>query len=315
MDETRVASGLVARIEKKRESLGNISLRQAALQIGINASTLLRITRGEQEPTKDTLEAILAWLGEEYDHQDEAREITLEHVHLRAAKNLPPDVVGVIMRMVQRVRKASWERPEPIPVRVQPAPWTYAPIRLAGRVREFELAATAIRRMAGINSDDERLDPFGLAEMLGLIVRYQDEIPGLSDDDRRLLSDVFSGSWSGATIVLDDESRVVVLNRSHNAERNRATVMEEICHHVFGHAPTSLKHLASAGAAVRDYDSDQEKEAYWTGAAALVPYVALKRRILERVPALEIADHFGVSEELVKFRIKTTGMWSIYQRG
>ena len=64
----------------------------------------------------------------------------------------------------------------------------------------------------------------------------------------------------------------------------------------------------------RDYNEAIEEEAYSTGAAALVPYAALKKFISEGKSSREIAKHFGVSRALVEFRIKISRLWDAYKR-
>ena len=63
----------------------------------------------------------------------------------------------------------------------------------------------------------------------------------------------------------------------------------------------------------RDYHAEIEEEAYGTGAAALVPYTALKRMVGEGRTAAEIAKHFNVSRALVEFRIKVCRLWDSYK--
>jgi len=49
------------------------------------------------------------------------------------------------------------------------------------------------------------------------------------------------------------------------------------------------------------------------GAAALVPYAALRSFIAAGRAALEIAHHFRVSRQLVEYRIKVTHLWAEYK--
>ena len=50
------------------------------------------------------------------------------------------------------------------------------------------------------------------------------------------------------------------------------------------------------------------------GAAALVPYAALRRMVVAGKTAKEIARHFNVSRELVEYRIKVSRLWDEYAR-
>jgi hypothetical protein len=93
--------------------------------------------------------------------------------------------------------------------------------------------------------------------------------------------------------------------------------MEEVCHVFLGHKPSRLaiKRKDKHGNLIaRDYNADIEEEAYSTGAAALVPYLGLKRYIQEGKTSVEIARHFGVSRALVEFRIKISRLWDRYKQ-
>jgi hypothetical protein len=59
----------------------------------------------------------------------------------------------------------------------------------------------------------------------------------------------------------------------------------------------------------RDYRKADEEEAYAVGAAALVPYAMLKRMLLQGRTSKDIGLHFGVSHELVEYRMKVTHLW------
>ena len=64
----------------------------------------------------------------------------------------------------------------------------------------------------------------------------------------------------------------------------------------------------------RDYNQADEEAAYAVGAAALVPYAALRRLVVSGRSADEIARHFRVSRQLAEYRIKVTHLWSDYKR-
>jgi hypothetical protein len=63
----------------------------------------------------------------------------------------------------------------------------------------------------------------------------------------------------------------------------------------------------------RDYRKADEEAAYATGAAALVPYAALRKFVHEGQTSSQIARHFRVSRELVEYRLKVTRLWSLYR--
>jgi len=113
-----------------------------------------------------------------------------------------------------------------------------------------------------------------------------------------------SKNWSGMCIPCDGII-LVVYNDSHHPRRIRATLMEEFFHLWLGHTPTKLR-VFSNGDAKRDFNRAKESEAYGSGAAALVPYQPLHTMLKHGQSVRTIADHFLVSEPLVRFRVQVS---------
>lgn len=185
--------------------------------------------------------------------------------------------------------------------------------------RHYELRARGLREFAGLRRDDERLDPFELARFAKLFVATFDMIePLLSEETKAHLIGAGKDKWSGgaASQTLPDGRRLIILNPTHGKNRQNATLMEEVCHVFFGHKPSRLaiKNTTKNGETIaRDYNEAIEEEAYSTGAAALVPYTALRRMILSGKTINEIARHFNVSRALVEYRIKVSRLWDAYK--
>jgi hypothetical protein len=168
-----------------------------------------------------------------------------------------------------------------------------------GRWRLYERSALQIRDFAGL-SVHARLDPWQLAEMLELRVIGLGELSGISQEAKDRL--LHGGAWSGgATGPLADGSYLILLNSAQGAGRQAATLMEEICHILFGHRPTTIASWMDGG---RDFDRLKEEEAYGVGAAALLPYFALKESLTRGHSFQAIARRFGVSMPLVGYRAK-----------
>jgi uncharacterized protein DUF955 len=183
--------------------------------------------------------------------------------------------------------------------------------------RQFELRALGFRDFARVRPDAP-LNPFLLAKFANLLVLRFDQIKELSPKTREHLLQSASEKWSGGACSrpLPDGRRIVILNPNHGRMRTNATLMEEISHVFLGHQPSRLKVVAEndRGQTVsRDYRKADEEAAYATGAAALVPFSALRRFVLEGKTSLQIAKHFHVSRELVEYRLKVTHLWRIYR--
>lgn len=186
--------------------------------------------------------------------------------------------------------------------------------------RNYEVRALALRDFAGLRRDDERLDPFQLARYAKLLVATFEQIePFLTEETRAHLIGEGKDSWSGgaSSQTLPDGTKLIILNPTHGPNRQNATLMEEISHVFLGHKPSKLaiKNFNRDGKPIaREYNAEIEEEAYSVGAAALVPYSALRRMINQGKTSREIARHFNVSRELVEYRIKVSRLWDEYQR-
>lgn len=184
--------------------------------------------------------------------------------------------------------------------------------------RQYELRAQGLREFAGLRRDDEPLDPFALADYAKLMVIDFEKIQGLSPETREHLLGTGSNAWSGGTSArpLPNGWRLVILNPRHGAQRNNATLMEEVCHVFLGHKANRLHIVAedkNGKTVSRDYNDDDEEAAYAVGAAALVPFTSLRRFVLKGKTSREIAQHFNVSRELIEYRIKVSRLWHEYK--
>lgn len=186
--------------------------------------------------------------------------------------------------------------------------------------KQFELRALALRDFAGVKPE-EPLDPFALAQFARLLVVDFEQIKGLSDEAREHLLGAGTNEWSGGACSqpLPNGWRLVILNPAQGIHRNRATLMEEVSHVFLGHKPNRLGVAVSEPNArgtkvlARDYNKSDEEAAYAIGAAALVPYAMLRNLVFDGRTADQIARRFGVSRQLVEYRVKVTRLWSAYK--
>jgi hypothetical protein len=185
--------------------------------------------------------------------------------------------------------------------------------------RHHEIRAAGLRDFAGLRRPDQKLDPFKLAKYANLLVVPFEVIEKqLSAETLAHLIGEGKDMWSGgaASRTLPNGQKLIVLNPTHGRNRQNATLMEEVCHVFLGHQPSRLaieRRDKQGKIVARDYNEAIEEEAYSTGAAALVPYAALKKFISEGKSSREIAKHFGVSRALVEFRIKISRLWDAYK--
>lgn len=175
------------------------------------------------------------------------------------------------------------------------------------KFREVERKAIGVRQFAGIGAL-VRLDPYELAALLDLRVVSLADLDQLPQQTREHLEQ--SNEWSaGTTGMLPDGSRIIVINEKQSAGRRAATLMEEICHTLLGHDPSSI-FGNGAGSGGRSYDISVEEEAYAVGAAALVPYRALTEFLSRGFTVDQISRRYGVSKALVEYRMRVLGLWA-----
>jgi hypothetical protein len=172
--------------------------------------------------------------------------------------------------------------------------------------------ARQLRQIAGVGPEDA-LDPVALAGRFRLLIVTPDQIKGLSDQNMDALDTLSAKEFSGGAQVLPDGTLLIIANPRQTPERLRVTVMEEVAHRHLGHKPSSFM-VEPGGQSRRTYDPVTEDEAYWTASATLLPRVCVGRAIWKRRPAKAIAKDFGVSVELVEFRIKILNLWTEYRR-
>lgn len=184
--------------------------------------------------------------------------------------------------------------------------------------RNFELKGLGLRDFAGVGPNAP-LDPFELARFANLLVVDFEAIAALSDHAKQHLLGVAAQDWSGGacSLPLPDGKKIVILNPKHGRLRTNATLMEEVSHVFLGHQPNRLKVVAQderGRTLARDYRQADEEAAYGIGAAALVPYSALRKSVYASKLSTEIAKHFRVSRDLVEYRLKVTHLWQTYRK-
>ena len=169
-----------------------------------------------------------------------------------------------------------------------------------------ENASSEYRSHLGLDLED-RLDPRDLARHLGVLVRTPDELPGLSSHSIRQLTKVDPDSWSAATVTAGGRN-LVVLNSAHAPTRQRSSLAHELAHVILNHRPATTS-VSEEGILFRDrYDTEQEEEADWLGGALLLPRGGLLGVYRRTSSSQVIGQIFGVSIQLVDWRLRMTGI-------
>jgi Zn-dependent peptidase ImmA (M78 family) len=146
------------------------------------------------------------------------------------------------------------------------------------------------------------LDPLRLAEHLAIPIiplsTLGREAPAMVRHFSRIDRSAFS-----AITVFDGTARVIVHNDAHRAGRQASNVAHELSHGLLLHPPRP----ALDGRGCRDWDQEQEAEANWLAGALLVPDEAAIVIVRRGLSLAEAAEVYGVSEQMMRFRLNVTG--------
>ena len=175
---------------------------------------------------------------------------------------------------------------------------------------EAERISQEIRSDLGL-SKTSCLDVFSFAEDLGIPVVPMSEVPhaGRSASFLRVFQNGERDSFSALTLF-NGTARLIVHNDSHHPNRQASNLAHELSHCLLEHDPAPVTN----GAGSRYWNGSVEEEADWLGAALLVPREGALRLALARFSITEIAEHFGVSEDLCRWRMNQTGVLTQIER-
>jgi hypothetical protein len=157
------------------------------------------------------------------------------------------------------------------------------------------------------------LDPKKLAYVLGVRLATPEEFPGLPKDagDQLLLRD--PGGWSAVTLSVGGRS-IVIYNPKHSHARQASDIDHELAHLILEHQPAKMVISLDGAMVMRSYNPEQEDEANWLAWCLLLPREALLHAGRSGMSTTEIAEVYGVSEALVEFRMRITGVQLLFRR-
>ena len=150
------------------------------------------------------------------------------------------------------------------------------------------------------------LAPEALAEDLGVALWSPQDLSGLPGDVRRRLEGESRDEWSAVTISADTNP-VIVFNPTHGRRRRASTLMHELAHVLLEHTPGNM-FFGPSGLALRTHNPDQESEAAWLAGCLLLPRDALLAARKRGASDEEICESYGVSRDMLRFRINATGI-------
>ncbi|HEV2336628.1 MAG TPA: ImmA/IrrE family metallo-endopeptidase [Stellaceae bacterium] len=146
-----------------------------------------------------------------------------------------------------------------------------------------------------------------LATNLGVTVWSAADIPGWPTSDQQHLFGVASGEWS-AFVLRERGHHLIVYNPRHSPARTNSDVMHELSHIMLGHELAMAQQTIDGHLLNGNYDEAQEAEADWLAGTLLVPRPALLWMRARRMTDADASRHFGVSNQMLTWRIRMTGV-------
>jgi Zn-dependent peptidase ImmA (M78 family) len=149
------------------------------------------------------------------------------------------------------------------------------------------------------------LCPWRLADHLSVptipLSKLAEENPTIKGNMDYLLN-VDSGVFSAITIF-DGSYRFIVHNDGHAPTRQRANLAHELAHALLHHPP----HPPFCKHGKRVFNRQLEDEASWLGPTLLVSNEAAQWALRSGMTEEAAGRHFGVSRDLVRFRLNKSG--------
>jgi Zn-dependent peptidase ImmA (M78 family) len=146
-----------------------------------------------------------------------------------------------------------------------------------------------------------------VAQHYNVTIWSPSDIHGLPSGDIQHLLGEGHQEWSGFTLRVEGR-HLIVVNTAQSQRRQNSVIMHELAHIILGHELQSATITGGGYLVPRNYDQDQEDEAAWLGATLLLPRSALLWIRNRRLSDEDAANHFDVSLDLLKWRIRMTGI-------
>jgi hypothetical protein len=175
-----------------------------------------------------------------------------------------------------------------------------------------ERTAIGLRRELNLLPHDP-LDPVKLASSLDIRLLTPAEIQDLPADILHQLLENDPFGWSAVTLLLGKDA-VVIYNPRKSKGRKAVDIMHELAHVLLNHQPAMIILSADGATAMRTFDARQEDEANWLSWCLLLPRDGLVYAKRSRMTVPQIAEHFAVTEVLVNFRVRISGVEAQFRR-
>jgi hypothetical protein len=173
---------------------------------------------------------------------------------------------------------------------------------------ECERLSLDLRAELGLSPAD-RLEPVRLAEELAIPVLSLLELGEGARAAARQLVSVDAGCFSAATIFCGPR-RMIIYNPSHPPGRHANSVAHELAHVILEHEPGPVREAGGE----RRWLASQEAEADWLAGTLLAPREGVLAVMYRLDDVGAAARHFGISSQLMSWRLNHTGAARQMQR-
>lgn len=170
-----------------------------------------------------------------------------------------------------------------------------------------ERTSANIRRELGLAPHDS-LDVFKLADFLDVTVMTPRDIPGLPSQVLDQLENRDRFGWHAVSVVVPGGRTLLIYNPRKSVGRKASDIVHELAHIIQDHKPSTVILSQDGSFAMRTYDQRHEDEANWLGWSLLLPREALMKALRQRMSIEAIAAFYGVSTQLVNYRMGVTGV-------
>ena len=161
--------------------------------------------------------------------------------------------------------------------------------------------ALSLRKQAGL-SETAALDPRDIFQRLSIQIVPLSEFWSVCPSEMEALLS-HSGGFSAMLIPVGWGKRVVIHNDSHSPRRQVSNLAHELAHVLLAHPPE----VVCMGDLARRPDSLVEAEAAHLGGCILVPNEAAYRLAVSGIDNSRAADIYGVSDEMITYRLRMSG--------
>ncbi len=173
---------------------------------------------------------------------------------------------------------------------------------------EAKWIAKQVRDDLGLSLTDP-LDPWRLAELLDIPLLRLSEFQESAEGAYRYFREQGRSVFSAVTVFYGTR-RLIVHNDSHSPGRQASNVWHELAHGLLLHTPTPV--LDDKGC--RYWSKKIEEEADWLSGVLLVPDEAAIAVVKSGMDLDQAALYYGVSDQMMTFRINVSGARKRVQR-